>query len=98
MVETGKSSLFESCWGFVESIMELFFSDRDFYNGNIENFIQIEADIVDLPEKLFDLESIGLSCKLKRKFGEITTNIEQEEDGDLLFLYPPCCQIYPSSG
>lgn len=80
--DSGKSSLLKAIEALLSPLWNYPFTDWDFYNGDIENPIQIEADIADLPEELFDLESIGLSYKLMRKSGEITTNIEQEEDGD----------------
>ena len=80
--DSGKSSLLKAIEALLSPLWNYSFSDWDFYNGDIEAPIQIEADIADLPEELFDLDSIGFSYKLKRKSGEISTNIEQEEDGD----------------
>ena len=67
--DSGKSSLLKAIEALLSPLWNYSFSDWDFYNGDIEAPIQIEADIADLPEELFDLDSIGFSYKLKRKSG-----------------------------
>lgn len=59
--DSGKSSLLKAIEALLSPLWNYSFSDWDFYNGDIETPIQIEADIADLPEELFDLDSIGFS-------------------------------------
>ena len=66
--------------------MELPFSDWDFYGGKVEDPIIIEGDIVDVPDEIASLDTIGFNYKLHKSDGSISSDLSNEEDGDTLAL------------
>ena len=73
--DSGKSSLLKAIEALLSPLWNYSFSDWDFYNGDIEAPIQIEADIADLPEELLMPVANALGVTVE----ELTGESEQKE-------------------
>ena len=58
------------------------FSDTDFYNGEIDNPIEIEVSLYDLPIELLTDSKFGLHKRLLNSKGEIIDDLYQEDSED----------------
>ena len=52
----------------------------------MEDPIIIEGDIVDVPDEIASLDTIGFNYKLHKSDGSISSDLSNEEDGDTLAL------------
>ena len=58
------------------------FSDTDFYNGEIDNPIEIEVSLYDLPIELLTDSKFGLHKRLLNSDGKIIDDLSQEDSED----------------
>lgn len=73
--DSGKSTVLEAISAVLSSAWNLTFHDTDFYNCLHDSSIEIQASLVDIPEKLLSAEKFGLYA---RGFDERTSDIIDE--------------------
>lgn len=84
--DSGKSTILKAIDALLSPQWNYPFSDWDFHNGKVENPIIIEGDIVDLPQDITTLDSIGFNYKIMKTDGTITSDVMNEDEDDLLAL------------
>jgi len=79
--DSGKTTILEAISSVLSSSWNLIFYDTDFYDCDFDNSIEIEASIIDFPDKLLSDEKYGLHV---RSFNVDTNEITDEalQDGD----------------
>lgn len=84
--DSGKSTILKAIDALLSPQWNYPFSDWDFYGGKVEDPIIIEGDIVDVPDEIASLDTIGFNYKLHKSDGSISSDLSNEEDGDTLAL------------
>lgn len=84
--DSGKSTILKAIDALLSPQWNYPFSDWDFYGGKVEDPIIIEGDIVDVPDEIASLDTIGFNYKLHKSDGSISSDISIEEEGDSLAL------------
>lgn len=84
--DSGKSTILKAIDALLSPQWNYPFSDWDFYGGKVKDPITIEGDIVDVPDEIASLDTIGFNYKLLKSDGSISSDISNEEQGDTLAL------------
>ncbi len=85
--DSGKSTVLEAIASVLSPSWNLTFHDTDFYNCDHINSFEIIAHLVDLPEKLMDVERFGLFLRnYNPDTKTISDDIEQAEDPGIMAL------------
>ena len=77
--DSGKTTILEAINAVLSPSWNLTFYDTDFYNGDINNPIEIEVSLYDLPKKLLQENKFGLYKRFLTKEGVITDNVLDDE-------------------
>lgn len=77
--DSGKTTILDAISAVLSSNWNLTFYDSDFFNGNIEEPIEIEASLYDLPSKLLSETKYGLYKKFLNNKDEIIDDILDED-------------------
>lgn len=86
--DSGKTTLLHAIAAVLSPIWNHKFYDSDFNEGNVENPIEIEASLYDLPDELLTDSKYGLYKRLLTSGNKITDNLfeEDEQSRDLLTI------------
>ncbi len=86
--DSGKSTLLQAIVAVLSSSWDYRFYDTDFFNGDTENPIIIEASLYDLPSDLLKESKFGLHKRILNRNNEIFDDISAEgaEGKDLLTI------------
>lgn len=86
--DSGKTTLLHAIAAVLSPIWNHKFYDSDFNEGNVENPIEIEASLYDLPDELLTDSKYGLYKRLLTSDNKITDNLfeEDEQSRDLLTI------------
>lgn len=77
--DSGKTTILEAINAVLSASWNLTFYDTDFYNSDINNSIEIEVSLYDLPNKILQESKFGLHKRFLTKEGVITDNVFDEE-------------------
>lgn len=77
--DSGKTTILNAIYSVLCPNWNLSFYDTDFYNGDIESPINIEASLYDLPDELLSESKYGLHKRLLNSEGEIIDDLSQED-------------------
>ena len=77
--DSGKTTILQAIAAVLSPYWDYKFYDMDFYNGNIECPIEIEASIYDLPRELLTETKFGLHKRLLNSENKIIDDISQED-------------------
>jgi len=80
--DSGKTTLLDAISAVLSPSWNLTFYDSDFFNGNIEEPIEIEASLYDLPSKLLSDTKYGLYKRFLNKKDEIIDDVLDEDLND----------------
>ena len=83
--DSGKTTILEAITNVLSSSWNLTFYDTDFHNCDFDNPIEIEASIIDFPDKLLSDEKYGLYVRsLNIKTHEISDAILPEDSENII--------------
>lgn len=77
--DSGKTTILNAIYSVLYPNWNLSFYDTDFYDGDIESPINIEASLYDLPDELLSESKYGLHKRLLNLKGEIIDDLSQED-------------------
>ncbi|MDP3150730.1 MAG: ATP-binding protein [Ignavibacteria bacterium] len=80
--DSGKTTILDAISAVLSPSWNLTFYDSDFFNGNIEEPIEIEASLYDLPSKLLSETKYGLYKRFLNNKGEIIDDVLDEDMND----------------
>lgn len=78
--DSGKTTILDAISFVLSPSWNLSFYDSDFYNGNADNSIEIEASLLDLPEKLIKEEKYGLYIRGLDSNGDIQDELQDDHE------------------
>lgn len=87
--DSGKTTILEAIAMVLSPSWNVTFYDTDFFNGDVNNSIEIEATLYDLPLSLLQENKYGLHKRFLNKKGEIIDNVlddELDENTELLTI------------
>lgn len=76
--DSGKTTILDALSFVLSSSWNLSFYDSDFYNGNTDNSIEIEASLLDLPEKLIKEDRYGFYVRGLDSNGDIQDELQDD--------------------
>lgn len=83
--DSGKSTILDAISSVLSSSWNLVFHDTDFHECNLENPIEIEASLIDFPDKLLSDEKYGLHIRsLNEETNEISDEMPQNDAEDMV--------------
>jgi putative ATP-dependent endonuclease of the OLD family len=80
--DSGKTTILEAISVVLSPSWNLTFYDTDFFEGNINQEIQIEASLYDIPEELLDRNNFGLHKRSLNKDNKIIDDVSDEQIND----------------
>ena len=80
--DSGKSTILQSISAVLSPNWNYSFYDTDFHNGNIEEPIEIEVSLYDLPPALLSEAKFGFHKRLLNKSGQIIDDLSSEDSED----------------
>jgi len=80
--DSGKTTILDAISAVLSPSWNLTFYDSDFYNGNIEELMEIEASLYDVPSKLLSQTKYGLYKRFMNNKGEIIDDVLDEDLND----------------
>ncbi|MBI2470629.1 MAG: ATP-binding protein [Planctomycetes bacterium] len=78
--DSGKTTILDAVSFVLSPNWNNSFYDSDFYNGNADNYIEIEASLLDLPEKLIKEEKYGLYIRGLDSNGDIQDKLQDDHE------------------
>jgi len=78
--DSGKTTILDAVSFVLSPNWNNSFYDSDFYNGNADNSIEIEASLLDLPEKLIKEERYGLYIRGRDSNGDIQDKLQDDHE------------------
>lgn len=78
--DSGKTTILDAISFVLSPSWNLSFYDSDFFNGNTDNSIEIEASLRDLPEKLINEERYGLYIRGLDNHGDIQDELHDDHE------------------
>ena len=76
--DAGKTTILNAISSVLSSSWNYSFYDSDFYNGNVENAIEIEVSLIDLPESFINEDKYGLYIRGLDSDGNIKDDLDDE--------------------
>ncbi len=76
--DSGKTTILEAISFVLSPSWNLSFYDSDFYNGSVDNSMEIEASLLDLPEKLIKDDKYGLYIRGLDSNGDIQDKLQDD--------------------
>lgn len=92
--DSGKTTILQAISAVLSPLWNYNFYDTDFHNCNIEEPIEIEVSLYDLPSELLTENKFGLYKRLLTSKGEITDDITQEDSGDNMDILTIRLQVF----
>lgn len=80
--DSGKTTILEAISSVLSPSWNLTFYDTDFFNGNINQEIQIEVSLYDIPDELFNRNKFGLHKRCLNKNNKIIDDVSDDELND----------------
>jgi predicted ATP-dependent endonuclease of OLD family len=78
--DSGKTTILDAISFVLSPNWNNSFYDSDFYNGNVDNSIEIEASLLDLPQKLIKEEKYGLYIRGLDSNGDIQDELQEDHE------------------
>ncbi len=80
--DSGKTTILNAINAVLYPGWNYVFDDTDFFNGNVENPIEIEVSLIDLPNELLTESKFGLYKRLLNSEGQIIDDVLNEDSSD----------------